>query len=153
MAKEKKMSFFKKMREGLDSLTDEIKKYTNENFLDAVTAASAMVAAADGSIDREEIDKMKSFIKSNDALKVFNTGEVLDNFKKWTDQFEADSDIAHINALKAIAKVKKDTDEAKSLMRLVVTIGRADGDFDDDEKRVAVEIAGELGLTAHEFID
>ena len=147
------MSIFDKLKSGLGSLTEEIKKYANEDFLDAVTAASAMVAAADGTIDREETDKMKSFIKNNEDLKVFNTGEVLEKFKYWTDKFEEDKEIGHINALKAIAKVKKDKDEAKSLMRLVVVIGRADGEFDDDEKEVAIEIANELGLNSHEFVD
>ena len=55
------MGFFDKVKSGFSELTDEAQKLLHKNFLHAMTAASAMVAASDGNIDQCEKDKMLSF--------------------------------------------------------------------------------------------
>ncbi len=53
------MSTFKNWLQGTKkNLSDQVKKFKNKDFMDAVVAGCAVVAAADGSIDAAEKQKM-----------------------------------------------------------------------------------------------
>lgn len=53
------MSSFKSwLQTSKQGLTDQVKKFKNKEFLDAVVAGCAIVAAADGSVDSNEKQKM-----------------------------------------------------------------------------------------------
>ena len=47
--------------------------------------------------------------------------------------------------------MKSNDAAARLIMRLTIAIAGADGNFDDDEKRVARKIAMELGLSPADF--
>lgn len=128
-----------------------VKKFKNKDFLAATTAGCAMVAFADGVVKPEEKAKMAGFIERNDALKVFDIRQVIESFEKYVKGFEFDYAIGKGEALKAIAKIKKDSDEARLLVRVCCSIGAADNDFDNNEKRVVIEICRELGIDPAEF--
>lgn len=132
-------------------LTEEVKRFKNKNFMDAVVAGCAMVAFADGVIKSEEKAKMAGFIQRNEALNIFDMSKVIEGFEKYVKGFEFDALIGKGEALKAIGKIKKSSDEAKLLVRVCCAIGAADGDFDQDEQNVVKEICRELGLDATEF--
>jgi len=146
------MGFFDKVKAGLGDLTDEAQKLMHKTFLQAMTGAGALTAAADGSIDPCEKQKMVSFIKANPDLEVFSEREILTSFDAWVTQIQTDVDSARSNMFAAIGKLKNNENAARILMRQVVAIAEADGNFDDDEKAIAREIAQELGLSADEFI-
>ena len=132
-------------------LKNEASKYKSKEFLHAALGGSALVIMADGSIDANEKSKMMRFIQSNDALSIYDTSEVVKVWKDYIDAIELDADIGQARAFDAIGKIKGKEDQAKLVMRMVIAIGAADGDFDPEEKRVASRIAGELGLQASEF--
>jgi len=134
-----------------NKLQEEVKKFRNETFLQGVTAACALVAAADGSIDSAEKQKMMRFIQSNDALKVFEANKVIESFKKWTDQMEFDMDSGKVNAFAAINKAAKDQAQARTVMRVAIAIAAADGNTDASELKVLREICHELGLEPSQF--
>jgi tellurite resistance protein TerB len=133
------------------SIQDEVKKFKNKNFMEAAVAGCALVAAADGVIKPEEKAKMAGFIQRNDALKVFDMSQVIQAFEKFTQGLEFDHTIGKGEALKAISKIKKSSDEARLLVRVCCAIGAADGDFDEDEKKTVREVCYELGLDPKEF--
>jgi tellurite resistance protein TerB len=133
------------------SLTDGVKRFKNKSFMEATVAGCAIVAFADGEIKPEEKTKMAGFIERNDALKVFDMSDVITAFEKYVKGFEFDATIGKGEALKSIGKIKKSSEEAKLLVRVCCAIGTADGDFDEDEKRVVREICQELGLNPAEF--
>jgi len=132
-------------------INDEVKKITSKSFAEAVIAGCALVAAADGIITSEEKQKMAGFIKQNEALKLFDISKLIVMFEKYTKSFEFDYQIGKIEALSTIAKIRSKPDESKLLVRLCCIIGGADGDFDDDEKKVVREICKELSLNPSEF--
>ncbi len=133
------------------NLTEEVKRFKNKNFMDAVVAGCAMVAFADGVIKPEEKAKMAGFIQRNEALNTFDMSKVIEGFEKYVKGFEFDILIGKGEALKAIGKIKKSSEEAKLLVRVCCAIGAADGDFDQDEQNVVKEICRELGLEPSEF--
>jgi tellurite resistance protein TerB len=75
------MSFFdtlkEKASEARDKLVTEVGKFKNREFMEACVAGCGLVAAADGSIDSSEKQKMMKFIQQSNELKVFDTKDVL----------------------------------------------------------------------------
>jgi tellurite resistance protein TerB len=133
------------------NLQNEVKRFQSRNFMEATVAGCALVAAADGVIKPEEKQKMAGFIQRNDALKVFDMSKVIQAFEKYAQGLEFDIQIGKGEALKAISKIKKNSDEARLLVRVCCAIGAADGEFDADEKNVVREICRELNLDPNEF--
>ena len=132
-------------------LTAEASKFKNRAFMEAVVNGCALVAAADGNIDTSEKQKMAGFLERADELKHFEMRQVIEVFQKAASDFEFDHTIGKASALKTIAKIKANEDQAKLLIRVVCAIGAADGDFDAQEKAMVSEIARELGLNPADF--
>jgi tellurite resistance protein TerB len=133
------------------SLKDSVTRFKNKDFMDAVVAGCAMVAAADGSISSYEKQKMAGFINRTDELKVFEMKTVIERFNHFVEGFEFDNIIGKGEALKAIIKVKGNEEAARLLVRVCCAIGMADGAFDDNEKKIVSEICQELNLNANDF--
>lgn len=133
------------------SLKNEVTKIRNKDFLEGVVAGCALVAYADGVVKPEEKQKMMGFLKASEVLSVFDTGDVIRLFEKFSEQFEFDLAIGEANALQAISKVKKKEGEARLLVRVCCAIGASDGDFDDSEKKTVRKICSELGLNPADF--
>ena len=134
-----------------DAITSEVKKFKSKKFMNAVTAGCSLVAYADGVVTPDEKAKMIGFIQRNDSLKVYDLPQVIESFENHVKNFEFDITIGKAEALKIIANIKKQSDEARLLVRVCCAIGAADGDFDNDEKAVVKEICNELGLNISEF--
>jgi tellurite resistance protein TerB len=135
------------LRQGL---ADEVTKFRSAAFMEAVTAGCAMVASADGTISAAEKQKMASFIKQSDALKVFDFAKVIESFNGWTAKIEFDHTIGRGECLAAIEKLRGKP-EARLLVRVCIAIGAADGTFDADEKKVVGSICQVLEINPSEF--
>lgn len=133
------------------NLAAEVSKFKNKEFMEAVVSGCALVAAADGSVDAAEKQKMAGFIERSEELKNFDIRQVIEVFNKSVGDFEFDQAIGKANALKMIGKIRGKDDQARVLVRVVCAIGAADGDFDDDEKAIVREIIQELSLNPSEF--
>lgn len=134
-----------------DKMKTEVAKYKNSDFMDAVVAGCAMVAAADGNISSDEKQKMAAFISRSEELSVFDMTKVIEAFNKIVEGFEFDAAIGKIEAMKKIGKLRGKEDAARTMVRVCCVIGAADGDFDADERKVVSEICTELGLSPSEF--
>lgn len=144
-------NLFKKGEQAALDLKAGVMKFKSKNFLRASIAGAFMVSAADGSVDSEEKKKLLAFIQSDDALSVFDSSDVIKIFKEFDDAFDFDADAGKAKALKEISKVSGNVEQSKFLIRMIVAIGSADGDFDADEQNVVRIICGELNLSPKEF--
>jgi tellurite resistance protein TerB len=145
------MGFFDQLKSKASELKNDVLKFKNKDFLNAAMAGSALIAMADGSISSEEKQRMIRFIEHDDSLSVFTSKDVIAAFQDFVGQIEFDQDIGSAAAYKTIAKMKTDTDAARLLIRMIISIGSADGNFDTDEKKMAGKIARELNLNPAEF--
>ncbi len=134
-----------------DKMKTEVAKYKNNDFMEAVVAGCALVAAADGDISSDEKQKMAAFINRSEELSVFDMTKVIDSFNKIVEGFEFDAGIGKIEAMKKITRLRGKDEAARTMVRVCCVIGAADGDFDADERRVVAEICTELGLSPTEF--
>ena len=144
-------SFLSQLKSKANELKTEAMKFRNKDFLNASMAGSALIAMADGSIASEEKQKMIKFIESNDALSVFTTSDVIKAFQEFVGQLEFDKDIGEAKAYQALGKMKSNNDAARLLMRMIIAIASSDGNFDANEKKIAIKIANELGVNPSEF--
>mgnify|MGYP000117161749 FL=1 len=144
-------NFMNNLKDKAAELKTEALKFKNKNFLNAAMAGSALLALADGDISSDEKQKMMKFIENYEPLSVFKATDIITSFGEFVTQLEFDQDLGEAKALEAIGKMKSNDAAAKLIMRLVIAIGAADGDFDKDEQAMARRIANELGLNAAEF--
>lgn len=149
------MSFFdtlkEKAGEARAKLATEVGKFKNREFMEACVAGCGLVAAADGSIDSSEKQKMMKFMQQSNELKVFDTKDVIAVFNKVTENFEFDNEIGKAEALKMIGKLRSKPEAARLMVRVCCAIGSADGDFDDKEKQIVREMCRDLNLPPEDF--
>lgn len=145
------MSFTMWLKNSKQGLTDQVKKFKNKDFMDAIVAGCAMVAGADGSIDSNEKQKMSGYIGRSEELKVFEMSDVINRFNHFVGNIEFDAMIGKQEALKTIAKFRSKPEAGRLIVGVCSAIGAADGDFDDKEKAVVRDICDALGLNPSEF--
>lgn len=143
--------FLNDLKTKANELKTEALKFKNKEFLEAAMAGSALIAMADGKISSEEKQKMIKFIENHDALSIFTTSDVIKAFQDFVSQIEFDKDIGEAKAFLAIGKMKSNNEAGRLLVRMIIAIASADGDFDAQEQVVAVKIAKELALNPAEF--
>jgi tellurite resistance protein TerB len=132
-------------------IAEEVGRFRNRTFMEAIANACAMMAVADGRVDAAEKQKMAGFMQRSEELKVFDMAEVIPVFNKAIEHFEFDVAIGRAEALKKIAKIKGNADQARLLVRVACTIGASDGTFDEAEKETARMMVRELGLSLKDF--
>ena len=144
-------NFLSQLKTKASELKTEALKFKNKDFLNAAMAGSALIAMADGSISSAEKQKMIKFIESNDALSIFTTSDVIKAFQDFVSQLEFDKEIGEAKAYQAIGKMKSNSEASRLLVRMIIAIASSDGNFDQDEKKIAVKIAKELAINPSEF--
>lgn len=145
------MSFVNFFNKTKSNLMDSVKRFKNKDFLDAVIAGCALVAAADGHIDSSEKTKMMGYLQRSEELRVFDTAKVIERFNYFTENFGFDHSIGKAEAYKAIMKMRPNREAARVVLSVCCAIGMADGNFDEKEKEVVRAICRELGLEPSEF--
>jgi tellurite resistance protein TerB len=143
--------FFNTLKQKAGELKTEALKFKNRDFLNAAMSGAVLVSMADGVISSAEKQKMMRFIENYEPLSVFSGKELIDTFQNAVSQIEFDKDLGEAKAYEALRKMKSNDAAARLIMRLIICIAGADGNFDDDEKRVARKIAMELGLNPADF--
>ncbi|TWH64846.1 tellurite resistance protein TerB [Azomonas agilis] len=134
-----------------DKLAAEVTRFKNRDFMEAVVAGCALVAAADGEISAAEKQKMVGYIQNSKELNVFDLKEVIQLFQETCQKFEFDHQIGKAEALRVIGKLRKQEDAARLLVRVCCAIGAADGQFEESERAVCRLLCAELGLNSAEF--
>jgi len=150
------MSFIDKLKgmaQGAGAaLEGEFSRLTNKGALDALVGASVMIAAADGDISSDEKTKLLGFLKNSALTKAYSTDQVIKTFTDHADRFSFDADVGRSEALRIISKQRANVETARAIARLCVMIGKADGEFDQNERNAATQIVNELGLNPSEFL-
>ncbi|PLS07279.1 TerD family protein [Neobacillus cucumis] len=127
-------------------------RYKSQDLLDAVTAACALVAMADGYLDASERQKMIDFVNQSEELRVFDTAKVIQKFNQFVSRMENDRMMGRAEAFRALGKIRTKPEIARLVARYCIAIGYADGNFDQNEQQMVADICRELGLNPAEFL-
>lgn len=146
---------FQQFVEGLKQKASELKsealRLKNKDLMQAAVSGSVLVAMADGSISGEEKRKMMLFIENYEPLSVFPAPQLIAAFQELVGQIDFDRDLGEAKAYEMLRKIRRRDAEARLVMRLIIAVAGADGVFDQSERRVARQIALELGIDPAEF--
>lgn len=149
------MALWDRLKETASTMQTQLESKKNElksgSFRDASMAMCALVAAADGSIDPSERQRVASLIMTNDVLQNFPADDLQRRFNDYCEKLTADFAFGKVSILQEIAKAKKKPAEARAVIQIGIVIGGADGDFDKTEQAVVREACFAVGLAPHEF--
>ncbi|MYS20093.1 tellurite resistance protein TerB [Streptomyces sp. DvalAA-14] len=143
---------FKESAQGMQTqLTAKKNDLKSGAFRDASMAMCALVAAADGTVDPAERQRVATLIGSNDVLQNFPALDLQRRFDDYLNKLTADFDFGKVAILQEIAKAKKKPTEARAVIQIGIVIGGADGNFDKSEQAVVREACFAVGLNPAEF--
>ncbi|MGB8939238.1 MAG: TerB family tellurite resistance protein [Streptomyces sp.] len=149
------MGLWDRFRESASTMQTQLNAKKNDlksgAFRDASMAMCALVAAADGSIDPAERQKVAQLIATNEVLQNFPAEDLQRRFEDNCNKLAADFAFGKVSVLQEVAKAKKKPAEARAVVQIGIVIGGADGDFDKDEQAVVREACYTLDLPPHEF--
>lgn len=133
-------------------LTGSVAKFSGrKDFLEAVCAASALVAFADGSASDEEIDGTIKSITSNAQLSgSFSTREIETTAERMLQRAQGGR-VGRSGLYKEIEDIESDTDMAETVLLTALDVAD-NGGIDDKEKAVLAEIAKRLSLNLTDYL-
>ncbi|MFE6229183.1 MULTISPECIES: tellurite resistance TerB family protein [unclassified Streptomyces] len=149
------MALWDRIKESASTMQTQLTARKNEltsgAFRDASMAMCALVAAADGTVDPAERQRVAQLIAANEVLRNFDAGDLQRRFEAQLDRLAADFDFGKVAVLQEVAKAAKKPAEARAVVQIGIVIGGADGHFDPAERAVVREACFALGLPPHEF--
>ncbi|WP_225095607.1 tellurite resistance TerB family protein [Streptomyces sp. CoH27] len=149
------MALWDRIKESASQMQTQLTAKKNDlksgAFRDASMAMCALVAAADGTVDPSERQRVAQLIATNEVLQNFPADDLRRRFEENLNKLTADFAFGKVSVLQEIAKAKKKPAEARAVIQIGIVIGGADGDFDKTEQAVVREACFTLDLPPHEF--
>ena len=149
------MALWDRVKESASTMQTQLVAKKNDlksgAFRDASMAMCALVAAADGTVDPSERQRVAQLIATNEVLQNFPADDLRRRFEDNLNKLSADFAFGKVSVLQEIAKAKKKPAEARAVIQIGIVIGGADGDFDKTEQAVVREACFTLDLPPHEF--
>ncbi len=149
------MALWDRIKESASTMQTQLNAKKNDlksgAFRDASMAMCALVAAADGTIDPTERQRVAQLIATNEVLQNFPADDLQRRFDENLSKLTADYDFGKVSVLQEVAKAKKKPAEARAVIQIGIVIGGADGDFDKTEQAIVREACFTLDLPPHEF--
>jgi tellurite resistance protein TerB len=128
------------------SLAEKIERHRNKPFLEAMMAATALLALADREIVFSQRLALDYILENVKELKVFDVHQAVDLFRDFGKEVQEDFDRAKDKVLKTVAKFSGDRQKAALLVRASILIAKADGNFSEPEQKVVDELCRVLCL-------
>ncbi|MEV5873117.1 TerB family tellurite resistance protein [Streptomyces sp. NPDC052101] len=149
------MALWDRIKESASQMQTQLEAKKNDlksgAFRDASMAMCALVAAADGTVDASERQRVAQLIATNEVLQNFPADDLRRRFEENLNKLTADFAFGKVSVLQEVAKAKKKPAEARAVIQIGIVIGGADGDFDKTEQAVVREACYTLDLPPHEF--
>lgn len=134
------MALWDRVKESASTMQTQLVAKKNDlksgAFRDASMAMCALVAAADGSVDPSERQRVAQLIATNEVLQNFDADDLRRRFDDNLNKLTADFAFGKVSVLQEVAKAKKKPAEARAVIQIGIVIGGADGDFDKTEQAV-----------------
>ncbi len=119
--------------------------------MDAVVAACAMVAQADGWVTPDERTRMVDRMRHSPTIAFFGTDDVFALFDALNLRFERDLDEGEATAELAVARLRGQPGPSRLLIETACSVAEADGGFDAEERDVILRICKLLGVDPASF--
>lgn len=129
-----------------------VNRYSGQtDFLEAVCAGAALVAAADGSIDpQEEIAATKAVAANANLAGAFNARQIEQTMQAMFQRAEGGR-VGRQGLYTEISEIAKDPEKAETVLLTVLDVADHGG-IDDTEMAVVERIASTLSLDAKKYL-
>lgn len=124
----------------------------SQNMLEAIVAGCMLVAAADGTVERAEIDKMDKLLTTDESLKAFKPADIRKLSQRYQTRLEADFGLGQMQMLKEIGDISDNADQAEQVLLTMLAIAKSDGEIEPAERVVLDKVARSLGLDVNEYL-
>lgn len=138
------MGFFSKLGRSAKSVA-------KQNVFEAIVAASVLVAAADGEIEKKESEKLEKMLANNDSLSSFKKTEIQRLVAKYSATVETDFRMGKIKMMKEIEDISENAADAEEVFVTALSIAESDGEIEPKELAVLTEIGRRLGLSLKDY--
>ena len=128
------------------SLAEKVRRHRNKPFLEAMMAATALLALADEEIVLSQRLALDFILENVKELKVFDVHQAVNLFREYGKEVQEDFNKAKEKVLKSVAKFAGDQQKAALLVRGCILIAKADGDFSEPEQKIVDELCRVLCL-------
>ncbi len=149
------MALWDRLKESAQTMQTQLVAKKNDlksgAFRDASMAMCALVAAADGTVDPSERQRVAQLIATNDVLQNFPADDLQRRFNDYLNKLTVDFDFGKVSVMQEVAKAKKKPAEARAVIQIGIVIGGADGNFDKTEQAMVREACYALDLPPAEF--
>jgi tellurite resistance protein TerB len=137
-------------REALDAIGLEIERFRNRAFLEAVMAAAALVATADGAVKLAELAMIDEALDTVRALKIYDPHDAVDIYRDYARALHDEPALARDRALKTIARIADEPEAAHVLVKVALAIAKSDDALDEPERDALGHICDALRLPRSE---
>lgn len=127
-----------------------IAKVEKRDLMQAIIGGMVLIAGADGELEPSELDRIEKVIRSNKSLEHFGS-EITETMNRFKEQLEAGFRVARMHILREIREIKGNPNDAEEVFVNMITIAEADGEIEESEKKVLIEVGRELGLRLQDF--
>lgn len=135
----------------LGNLFNKAKKVQNRNVMEAIVAGALLTAAADGTIERSETDKLSKLLQANDLLDAFRGREITKTIARYESILDADFGVGKKKMLDEIADISENDDHAQEVLLTMLAIAKTDGEIEPEEQAVIMEVCRTLRLDPKEY--
>lgn len=116
------------------------------DFLEAVCAAAALIAAADGEIEDSEIKATVKAVKANKALAAgFDQQTIDQTINRMLERAEGGR-VGRMGLWTEVNEVAKDPDMAQAVVLTALDVAEGDGEIEPEEKAVLDKLAKNLSV-------
>ena len=119
--------------------------------IEALAAATAMVAFADSVSSAEEREELLAVFEEEDRLTDIDLDDLFDAFDDYAERFAEDATAAENEALTAVAVFDDSPDLGRLIVRSAVAVASSDGALSPAEQKAVERLCDVLGLEVMEI--
>ncbi|WP_236635868.1 tellurite resistance TerB family protein [Paracoccus aminophilus] len=116
------------------------------DYLEAVCAGAALVAAADGEIGDDEVSATVKAVKANKVLAQGFEPQVIEKTINSMLDRAGGGRVGRAGLRKEISEVAKDAEMAEAVVLTMLDVAEADGSIAPEEQKVLDSVAKDLGI-------
>lgn len=135
----------------LAELAGELEEEVSEDLIEALAAATAMVAFADGVPSAEEREELLAVFEEEDRLTEIDLDDLFDAFDDYAERFAEDPAAAESEALTAVAVFDDSPELGRLIVRAALAVGSRDGVLSAAEEKAVDTLCDALGLEVDEL--
>jgi tellurite resistance protein TerB len=137
--------------QALGELANELELELSEDLVEALAAATSMVAFSDGVASPEEREELLSVFEEEERLTDIDLDDLFDAFDDYAERFAEDAKAAEGEALAAVGALDDSPDLGRLVVRAALAIASTDGTLKPHEEQAVRQLCDELGLELDEL--